>query len=121
MKAPRRRRITTTDDKTEAKRKIIRQLLDQITREIEQAMREANLRCPLHIVVPSRYSLVTIGRPHDVPSDEWARMSAIVRDIVGKKLGSNGLCGRTLSFAMAKATTDAADITPDVLAFGTGS
>jgi hypothetical protein len=66
---------------------IIRQLLDQITREIEQAMREANLRRPLHIVVPSRHSLVTIGSSHDLSAEEWARMSAIVSRDRGEETG----------------------------------
>jgi hypothetical protein len=44
-----------------------------------------------------------------VASDERERISAIVREVVGRKLGSNGLRGRALSHAIAKATTDASD------------
>jgi hypothetical protein len=72
-------------------------------------MQDANLSSSISIVVPSRRSLVTISNSGNVPPDERARMSAIVREIVGKKLGSKGLRGRALSHAIAKATTGASD------------
>jgi hypothetical protein len=103
------KRKSSADDKVEAKRRVIRQSLDEITADVTSAMRGANLRSPVKLVVPSRHSLVTVTSPGSVPPDEQARMSAIVREVVGRKLGSNGLRGRALSHAIAKATTDAAD------------
>jgi hypothetical protein len=96
---------SSTDDKVEAKRKIIRQSLDEITHEVASAMRDANLRSSsISIAVPSRYSLVTITSPGNVAPDEQARMSAIVREVVRRKLGSRGLRGRALSHATTDAT-----------------
>jgi hypothetical protein len=103
------KRTRSTDDKVEAKRRVIRQFLDEITAEVEAEIRNANLRSSISIVVPSRHSLVTISNFGNVPSAERARMSAIVREVLAKKLGSKGLRGRALSHAMAKATTDASD------------
>jgi hypothetical protein len=97
------KRKPSTDDKVEAKRKVVRQSLDEITRDVASAMRNANLRSSISIVVPSRHSLVTITSRGNVPPDERERTSAIVREIVAKKLGSPGLRGRALSHAMAKA------------------
>jgi hypothetical protein len=103
------KRKSTTDDKVEAKRRIIRQSLNEITAEVATAMRGANLRSPVKLVVPSRHSLVTITSSGNAAPDEQARMSAIIREVVGKKLGSTGLRGRALSHAMAKPTADASD------------
>ena len=105
------KRRSSTDDKVEAKRKIIRRSLGEITAEVEAELRKSNLHAGIAIVVPSRQSLVTITNQRNVPPDEWSRMSAIIREIVGKRLGGNELRGRALSYAMVKTTTDdAADI-----------
>src|SRR4051812_29038290 len=100
------KRRSTTDDKVEAKRKIIRRSIDEITAEVVTELRKANLRGGINMVVPSRQSLVSITNTYNMPPDEWSRMSAIVREIVGKRLGGNELRGRALSYAMAKTTTD---------------
>ena len=102
------KRKSSTDDKVEAKRRIIRQSLDEIKVEIEQALRDANLRSWINIVVPSRYSLVTIASPEDIPPDERSLMSTIVRQVLGQKLGAKELRGRPLTSGMATATADIA-------------
>jgi hypothetical protein len=93
----------------EAKRKVIRQSLAEITAEVENALRDANLRSPVSLVVPTRHSLVTIGSPVDVPTEEWLRISAIVREILGQKLGGHGLCGRPLARTTANAARNVGD------------
>jgi hypothetical protein len=103
------KRTRSTDDKVEPKRRVNRQFLDEITADVTSAMQDANLRSSISIVVPSLHSLVTIDSPIGLPPDERERMAAIVREVVGEKLGSTGLRGRTLSHAIAKATTNAAD------------
>jgi hypothetical protein len=113
MSATRRKCKSSIDDKVEAKRKIVRQSLDQIKDEIEHALHDANLNSPINIVVPSRYSLVTIGGTRNLPPDEWSRMSAIVCEVIGQKLGRQGLRGRPLARATATARLSAADVTPD--------
>jgi hypothetical protein len=110
MTGAKRRHSTSTDDKVEAKRKIIRRSLDEITVEIEQALREANLRSPINIVVPSRNSMVTITNARDLPPDEWSRMSKIVCQVLEQRLGGTGLRGRPLARAVANAMMDAAGV-----------
>jgi len=104
------KRRSSTDDKVEAKRKMLRRSLDAISAEVEAELRKSNLHAGINIVVPSRHSLITIAGPCGLPSEEWSRMSAIVRQVVANRLGGNELRSRALSYAMAKATTnDAAD------------
>jgi hypothetical protein len=108
--AAKRRHSSSTDDKVEAKRKVIRKSLNEITAEVASAMRDANLHSPINIVVPTRHSLVTIASVRDLPPDEWSRMSEIVRQIVGKRLGGSELRGRELARAVANAMMDAASV-----------
>jgi hypothetical protein len=102
----------STDDKVEAKRKIIRRSLHEIKAQVEQELRGANLHSSISIVVPTRYSLFTITSSHDAP-DEWQRVSAIVREIVAKKLGSEELRSRPLARATATAQITTDELTPD--------
>jgi hypothetical protein len=104
------KRKSSTDDKIEAKRKIIRRTLSEIIVAVEQAMQHENLRSRIQIVVPSRHSLVTIS---GLPSEEWSQMSSIVSEVIGHKLGREGLRGRPLASATATAKVSAADFTPD--------
>ena len=53
-------RKSWTDGKVEAKRRIIRQSLDETTAEVKLALRYAKLSLPVHIVVPSRHSLAPL-------------------------------------------------------------
>jgi hypothetical protein len=103
---------SSTDAKVEAERKIIRTSLDEITAEVQHELRCANTHASISIVVPSRYALATIVSLDDVPSHEWSRMSAIVREIVGKRLGKTGLRAKPLAHSMAIATVETADTPP---------
>ncbi len=93
------KRRSSADDKVEAKRKIIRRSLDEITAEVETELRKADLHAGVSMVVPSRHSLVTIGCARGISADQWSRISAIVRQVVGKRLGGNELKGRPLARA----------------------
>jgi hypothetical protein len=95
------KRRSSIDDKVEAKRKIIRKSLDEITAEIQHALLCANLRSSISIVVPSRYSIVTFAGSHNVPPDDWSRMSEIVRRVIGRRLGGSELRGLPLARAVA--------------------
>ena len=90
---------------------MIRQSIIEVTADINAQLQSANLHSPVHIVVPSRYSIVAIGCPVQLPPDQWSRMSAIVRKIVGKRLGGSQLRGRPLARSVARAETDATDTT----------
>jgi hypothetical protein len=113
MSATRRKRSSSIDDQVEAKREIIRQSLDEITVAVEQAMQRENLRSRIQIVVPSRHSLATIASPCDSSSEERSRLSSIVCEVIGQKLGREGLRGRPLARATATAKGSAVDVTPD--------
>jgi hypothetical protein len=113
MSTARRKRSSSIDDQVEAKRRIIRRTLSEIIVAVEQAMQRENLRSRIHIVVPSRHSLITIAGPCDSSPEEWARLSSIVSEVVGQKLGREGLRGRPLARATATAKLIAADLTPD--------
>jgi hypothetical protein len=106
MTTPMQRRHSSVDDKVEARRKIIRQRLDEISAEIENALVAESLPSSIQITVPTRYSLVTIASQSDVPLDEWSRMSAIVRGILEQKLHGTGFRSRPLSHAVAHAMTN---------------
>jgi hypothetical protein len=108
-----RRRSSSTDDKVEATRKIIRRSLDEITAEVVSELRKADLRAGVSMVVPSRHTLVSIASARDLPPAEWSRMSAIVRQVVGKWLGGHELRGRPLTRAVAYAMIDAPGVTAD--------
>jgi osmotically-inducible protein OsmY len=105
------KRKSSTDDKVEAERKIIRRSLDEITAEVASKMRGENLPSSVNIVVPSRHSLVTIAGPWS--SEERTRVSEIVREVIGQKLGRQGLRGRPLARATATAKMTTADVAPD--------
>jgi hypothetical protein len=107
------KRKSSADDKVEAKRKIIRQSLDEIKAQVERTMQSENLHSRVQIVVPSRHSLVTIACPSDSPSEERSRLSSIVCEVIGRKLGREGLRGRPLARATATAKLNAADMIPD--------
>ena len=87
MSTTRRKRSSSTDDKTEAIRKIIRRSLDEIIVAVEQVMQRENPRSRIQIVVPSRHSLVTIAGPSYSSSEEWARLSSIVCEVIGTEAG----------------------------------
>jgi hypothetical protein len=107
------KRKSSTDEKTEAKRKVIRRSLDEITDEVASKLRGENLHSSVNIAVPSRYSLVTIGGARDLQSEEWSRMSAIICEVIGQKLGRAGLRGRPLARATATAKITTADVASD--------
>jgi hypothetical protein len=103
------KRKSSTDDKVEVKRKIIRRSLAEITTEVEIELRRANLRGGINMIVPSRHTLLTIAGP-TVASEEWSGMSQVVRQVVAKRLGGSELRGRPLACAVATALADVADV-----------
>ena len=110
------------DDALETLRLIIRKSLDEIADEIGVAMRNARLQFPLGLTVPnSGYAIVTMVTPDDPSDDDWSHATTIVCQLVGKKLGGIDLRSRPLPCAMVNATINAAEITPNALAFDTRS
>jgi hypothetical protein len=109
------------DDDLEMQKSVIRQSLDEIANDIGIKMRETGLNYPLGLAVPSLgQTIVTMVTTADDVSDfDWSQASAIVRDIVGKRLGGIRLRSRHLPCAMANAPMKAADIITNALEFDT--
>jgi hypothetical protein len=96
----------------DAIRDIIRQSLSDITAELNSALVAAGLTYPIYLCVPTTGDvLVTFACPLDPTDGEWDLITQIVREIVGKEIGSMRLTARPLSCAMAGTTMAAADVT----------
>jgi hypothetical protein len=96
----------------DAIRNIIRQSLSKITAELNSALVAAGLAYPIYLCVPTTGdALLTFASPLDPNDDEWDRVTQIVREIVGKEIGSTRLTARALCCAMAGTTMAAADVT----------
>ena len=81
-------------------------------------MRAANLHYPIGLTVQiSGEALVTMVTPGDPSDDDWSHATAIVRQIVSRRLGGKRLQSRPLTCAMANAPMIAADITSNALEF----
>jgi hypothetical protein len=115
-------REPTDDGELETQRSIIRRSLDEIANELGIAMRAANMTYSIGLAVPiSGEALVTMVTPVDPSDDDWSRATAIVRQIVAKRLGGIRLRSRPLTCAMANAPMNAAEITRNTLEFDTRS
>jgi hypothetical protein len=122
--------MNITDDQLEpmddgelgTQRSLIRQSLDDIADEVGIAMRGANMNYPIGLAVPiSGAALITMVTPVDPSDDDWSHATAIVRQIVAKRLGGIRLRSRPLTCAMANAPMNAAEITHNALKFDTRS
>ena len=109
---------TFDSDDLETRRSTIRQSLDEIVNHVSIAMRDAHLDFPLALTIPSAgHAFIWMMTPGDPSVEEWEQASAIVRKIVGEKLGDIRLRSKHLPCAMVNATMAAADILPNTLSF----
>ena len=70
---------SSTDDRLDAQRDVIRQSLNEITNDIGMAMRDVGLTFPLYVTVRnSGDALVTIATPLDPSDTDWRRAREIV-------------------------------------------
>ena len=102
---------------------IIRMLAERASRtELGMKMRTGGLHFQLGLTVStSGQALITIVTQEDPDDRDWSHATAIVRQIVGKKLGGMRLRSRSLMCAMANAPIVAAEITHNALDFDTRS
>jgi hypothetical protein len=115
-------REPTDDDELETQRSIIRESLDEFAEELSVAMRAANLHYPIGLTVPhSGEAFVTMVTPVNPSDDDWSQATAIVRQIVPRRLDGKRLRSRPLTCAMANAPMNAAEITRNTLEFDTRS
>jgi hypothetical protein len=96
----------------DAIRNIIRKSLSEITAELNSALVAAGLAYPIYLCVPTTGdALANFACPLDPNDGEWGRITEIVREIVGNKIGSTRLRTHSLACAMAGTTMAAADVT----------
>ena len=105
---------TTLQTDLDVQRNIIRQSLNEIAADIGMAMRDVGLRFPVFLTVRDNGdSLATIATPLDPSNDDWERATAIVRQIIGQKIGDRKIRSRELFCAVANAAPmSAAEVTP---------
>jgi hypothetical protein len=95
---------TSTNDRLDAPRKIIRASLNEIANDVGMIMRDEGLRFPVYITVRnSGDSLATIATTLDPTDTEWSRASVIVCEVIEKRIGGGKLRGRELPCAVANA------------------
>jgi hypothetical protein len=95
---------TQFDDRLDAQRQIIRASLNEIANELGMIMRDEGLGFPVYITVRnSGDSLATIATTLDPTDAEWSRASAIVCEVIEKRVGGGKLRGRELPCAVANA------------------
>jgi len=92
------------DNDIESKRKIIREALNEIASDVGMMLRDEGLRFPVYITVRnSGDSLATIATTLDPTDAEWSRASAIVCEVIEKRIGGGKLRGREMPCAVANA------------------
>jgi hypothetical protein len=94
----------------QANREKIRDSLNEITAELNSALAAAGLACPVYMCIPTGNALLTFACPLDPDDNEWARITEIALEIVGKRIGKTQLQTRELACAMAGATMGAAEL-----------
>jgi hypothetical protein len=95
---------TQLDDRLAAQRTVIKASLNEIANEVGMIMRDEELHFPVYITVRnSGDSLATIATTLDPTDTEWSRVSAIVCEVIEKRVGSGKLRGRELPCAVVNA------------------
>jgi hypothetical protein len=96
--------MDTYDDTSIEQREIIGHSLDEIANDIGMVLRDAGLNFPVFMTVRDNGdSLATIATSLDPSDDDWERASAIVCQIMEKKIGGGRLRSRELLCAVANA------------------
>jgi hypothetical protein len=86
---------SSTAERLEVGRAILRQSLNQIVADIETTAGDAALRYPVHLSIPnSRDALATIVTSAYPPNNDWEKATMIFLEIIGGPLGGVGLRSR---------------------------
>ena len=95
----------------DAHRETIRNSLNEVASEVHTALVTAGLAYPVYISIPtSGIAYATFACPVDPSDAEWGRMTAIVMDVIGGRIGVDGLTSHSLSCAMAGTTMGSAEV-----------
>jgi hypothetical protein len=102
----------SANETIEEARHTIRESLNEIAADFNSALVAAGLAYPVYLCVPaSGDALATLACPLDPDDNEWNRITKIVCEIVGARIGTLELKTRGLACAMAGATMASADVT----------
>jgi hypothetical protein len=102
-------KMQSTDrrDKTadlDAQRAILTKSIDDISGEIEIALKDASLHFPVYISVRTDgTSLATVATPLDPSDADWDHAITLVCQVLGRWVGCDRLIGRPLVCAVANA------------------
>jgi hypothetical protein len=99
------------DPTLDAQRKTLRNSLNDIASEVNSALVTAGLVYPIYISIPfSGFAYATFACPVDPTDSEWDRITAIVVDVIGKRIEVDRLVSHSLSCAMAGTTMGSAEV-----------
>jgi hypothetical protein len=71
---------------------------------LETSLQNASLKFPVYLIMPnSGTGIITMATSADPPDSEWAQVSAIVCDLVARRLGGVNLTMRDLQCSIANA------------------
>jgi hypothetical protein len=105
---------TSTDERLEAEREIVRQSLNEIAADFGSALRDVGLDYPVFLTVPrSGDALAGFATPVDPPDDDVSHMGVILCQIIGKRLGGVLLRSRDVPCKAVNVVMSAADLTAD--------
>jgi hypothetical protein len=104
----------TTRARCEKRRDIIRRSLNEIAEELSNRLREADLRDPVYLVVPSSgNSIVSMMSARDPSDEDWRRIGTIVREMISSRLDGTALRAVEMPCTIANGPMGAAEITDD--------
>jgi hypothetical protein len=106
---------SSSDDSIEVKREIIREVLDDIAKEVGSRLQEVGLNVPIFLSVPKNggKAILTLASPIDPSEPDWLQVSGIVCEVAGKRLDGVILIGEEIRSAMANGTMSVAEVTAD--------
>ena len=80
--------VRDDEDTVEARRMRAAAMLEQIARQVREALRAEDIGMPVFFVIPnSGRAILSFGTPGDPHDDEWERVSEIVTSIVAQSVG----------------------------------
>ena len=105
---------SSSDNRIESKRAIIRDCLNDIIIVVESRLRAAGLSSTIFLTVPnSGDAIVSMATPLDPSDDEWSQVTEIICGTVSERLNGLKLRRRDMICAMVNTTMSAADVTSD--------
>src|SRR5690349_10464583 len=103
-------KLPPSNEDLQAERSLVRQSIEEILSEIEQAMRDAGLHYPIALAVPSSGdAIMTILTTDNPPDQDWSQITDMACGTLSRRLRDIRLHSRRLPCAITKTEADAAD------------